>query len=280
MGEELAKYLDVKVGDNIDIISPEGGNIKYMGRLAPIMRRFNIIGIFKTGYYEYDLKLAFTSLTSMQELVNKPGAAWGIGIKIKDIYEAPLIAKDLKRYFRYNYQLFTWEDLNRNLFTALKTEKTMMSVIVFLVIIVAAINIASTLIMMITEKKKEIAILRSFGASAKQIINIFLLTGFFIGSMGLFLGVGLGLLVSYNLQVIFTFIENIVNFIMRIFNFIANIFSYVPTPETFQLLPKDVYYLDRLPVDILVSDILGICIGTMIIITIFSYFPARAGNKI
>jgi len=279
VGQELAKYLDINVNDVVDIISPQGGKIKYEGRLAPIMKKYTVKGIFKTGYYEYDLKLAFTSLQSMQNLFNKPHAAWGIGIKVKDIFHADRIARKLKKKFNFKYQMFTWMDVNHNLFTALKNEKTMMSLIVFLIIIVAAFNIASTLIMMVTEKKKEIAILKTFGATPSQISNIFLLTGTFIGIVGIFFGLISGLLVSYNLEKIFHFIERVVNFFLKLYHHVGNWFTYVPLPEKFQVLATDVYYLDKLPVEVLFSDVFAICTGAIIVIILFSFFPARQAAK-
>lgn len=280
IGKELANFLDIKVNDKVDIISPQGGKIKYQGRISPIMKKYRVAGIFKTGYYEYDLKLAFTSLNSMQELFNKPNAAWGIGIKIEDIFKAPKIARIVNKLLNHKYQVFTWMDVNRNLFTALKNEKTMMSLIVFLIIIVAAFNIASTLIMMVTEKKKEIAILKTFGATPKQISNIFLLTGTFIGIVGILSGVLLGLVVSYNLQKIFDFIENIVNFFLKIYYHAGNWFTYIPPPDKFQVLATDVYYLDKLPVEIFFSDVFAICIGAVIVVLVFSFFPARQAAKL
>lgn len=279
LGKELAEFLDVDVNDTVDIISPQGGKIKYQGRIAPIMKKYRITGIFKTGYYEYDLKLAFTSLQAMQELFNKPYAAWGVGIKIDDIFKAPKIKRKLKRLFSNKYQFFTWMDVNRNLFTALKNEKTMLSLIVFLVILVAAFNVISTLIMMVTEKKKEIAILKTFGATPAQIANIFLLTGTCIGIVGIISGLLLGLVVTYNLERIFHFIEDVVNFILKGYCYIGNLFTYVPQPSEFQVLATDVYYLDRLPVEVMVSDVLFICIGALLVTIIFSFFPARQASK-
>ncbi|MDD5066708.1 MAG: ABC transporter permease [bacterium] len=279
IGQELARFLDVKLNDYIDIISPQGGKVKFEGRLAPILKRYRVAGIFKTGYYEYDLKLAFTSLESMQDLFNKPSAAWGIGIKMKNIFNAPKLAKKINKAFKYNYQTFTWIDLNHNLFTALKNEKTMMSLIVFLIIIVASFNIASTLIMMVTDKKKEIAILKAFGADPGQISGIFLLAGMFMGGTGLFLGVLLGFVVSWNLDAIFRFIEGTVNIFLRLYYYLANLITYVPPPDRFEVLARDVYYLDRLPVQIFWSDIVGICIGAVIISILFSFWPSRQATR-
>ncbi len=279
LGQELARYLDVHIGDDVDIISPQGGKLKLEGRLAPIMRQYRVSGIFKTGYYEYDLKLAFTSLQSLQDLFNKPNASWGIGIKIKNIFDAPRLAKKLSKTFNHQYQTMTWMDLNYNLFTALKNEKTMMSLIVFLIIIVASFNIASTLIMMVTEKKKEIAILKAFGASSKQITNIFMFSGIFMGLTGIILGLCSGFIVAYHLEKIFNCIERIINFIIKIFYSFLNVFTYVPFPDKYQILAKDVYYLDKLPIEIFYSDIIAICVGAVIISIIFSYLPARRAAK-
>ncbi len=281
IGTELAKFLDVKVGDRISIISPQGGKIKIEGRIAPIMKEYKVVGIFKIGYYEYDLKMAITSLRSIQLLFNKPYAAWGVGINIKDIFKAPTIAHKISKLFNYKYQVFTWMDLNHNLFTALKNEKVMMTLIVFLIIIVAAINIASTLIMGVMEKKKDIAILRTIGMKSKNILNIFLLNGIFIGVIGIILGTLLGLLVSFNLDAIFNGIENIVNFfIFKVYYPIVSHITYIPIPEKFQILARDVYYLDKLPVQVLYSDVIMVIVGAFIIVLIFSLFPAKQAAKL
>ncbi len=281
IGTELAKFLDVNVGDKIVIISPQGGTLKIAGKIAPIMKEYKVVGIYKIGYYEYDLKMAFTSLGSLQSLFNKPGAAWGVGINIKNIFQAPQVAKKIRKLFNYHYQTFTWIDLNHNLFTALKNEKSMMSLIVFLIIIVAAFNIASTLIMVIMEKKKDIAILKTIGMKSNAISNVFLLNGIFIGVTGILIGTVLGLIVSFNLEAIFNGIEAAVNFfIFKIYYPVVSLITYIPVPEKFQILAKDVYYLDKLPVDVVMSDVISIIIGAFIIILIFSIFPARQAAKL
>jgi len=280
IGTELAKFLDVGVGDTVDIISPQGGKIKMFGRVSPVMKRYTVKGIFKTGYYEYDLKMAFTSLQSLQDLFNKPNSAWGIGINIKNIFDAKKVALKLNQLFNYKYQVFTWMDLNHNLFTALKNEKSMMSLIVFLIIIVAAFNIASTLIMMIMDKKKEIAILRTMGTSSRQINNIFLLNGMFMGVVGVVIGTVAGILLSINIESVFNFIENVVNFILKVYYNIVSSFINISMPSKFEVLAKDVYYLEKLPVQIIFSDIVYIWLGALIVIFIFSYFPAKQSSKL
>jgi len=279
IGNELANFLDVKVGDGVDIISPQGGKYKISGRIAPVMKRYIVKGIFKTGYYDYDLKLAFTSLESLQILFNKPKKAWGIGIKIKEIFSAPQIAIKLRKILNYQFQIFTWKELNYNLFTALKNEKSMMGFIVFLIIVVASFNIASTLIMLMMEKKKEIAILKAMGASSKQITNIFLLNGVMTGSLGILIGLFSGIILSLNLEKVFSFIENVVNFILKIYFNIFSKFLSISYPGKFEILAKDVYYLESLPIKIMASDIISICIGAVLVIFIFSYFPAKQTTK-
>ena len=279
LGQELADFLDVDVNDRVDIISPQGGKIEYAGRIAPIMKKYKVVGIFKTGYYDYDLKLAFVSLKSMQELVNKPYAAWGIGIKIDNIYDAPKIAKKIKKLFHNRYFTITWMRFNYNLFTALKTEKTIMAVIVFLIIIVAAFCIISNLVMIVMEKKKDIAILKTFGATSNQITAIFLFTGVTIGATGIVFGVITGLLASYNFEKILRFIEKIVNKVVGVFHAIGNVFVYIPLPEKFELLPANVYYLDKFPVEVFFQDVLSVCIGALIVVILSSYLPARQAAK-
>ncbi|MBN1897160.1 MAG: ABC transporter permease [Spirochaetes bacterium] len=279
IGRELANFLDIKIGDRVDIISPQGGKYKMFGRVAPVMKPYIVKGIFKTGYYEYDLKLAFSSLSSLQTLFNRPKSSWGIGIKLKDIFQARRVARRIQKLFHYKYQVFTWMDLNHNLFTALKNEKTMMYLIVFLIIIVAAFNIASTLIMLIMEKKKEIGILRTMGSDASQIIGIFMINGMLMGVIGILSGIIAGVLLTLNLDSIFNFIENIVNVLSRVYYNLFSKFFDISFPERFEILARDVYYLEKLPVQIMFWDVFSICIGSMIVIFLFSFVPAKQAVK-
>ncbi len=280
IGSELAKYLNLWVGDKVEIISPYGGKIKIRGYFAPVMKTYTIAGIFKTGYYEYDLKLAFISLKSAQNLFNQPHSAWGIGLKIKNIFSAPYLAKILREYFNNRYIVFTWIDLNRNLFTALKNEKTMLTFIVFLIVIVASFGISSALVMLVMEKRKEIAILKTMGVSSGKITGIFLLVGMITGFTGIIIGTTGGLLLSHYLNEFFALIENIVNFFLHIWYKIMINFTYVEYPAPFHIIAKDVYYFEKLPVETNPREVAGIIIGTIIICFLSSLIPARQAARL
>lgn len=279
IGSELAYYLDVDINDKIDIISPQGGEKLIVGRIAPIMRKFRITGIFKTDHYEIDMKMAFSSLSSAQDLFNKPGAAWGIGMKIRDIYDAPVLARDIQLFFKNQFQVFTWMDINHNLFAALKMEKTIMAVVVFLITIVAAFCIISNLVMIVMDKKKEIAVLKTFGATSAQIVKIFTFTGLTMGVTGIIIGLVTGLLTSYNFQRILKFIELVVNKFNILWYKFISLFIYRPMPAKFELMPSDIYYLDGFPVDVVFWDVFWVCLGAFIVVFLSSFLPARQAAK-
>ena len=278
LGTELASFLGVKPGDFVDVISPESG--KQSKILLPKMKRYRVSGIFKSGYYEFDLKLVFVSLSEAQDLYNRKDEVWGIGIKINDIFKADSIAWNIKLMLKDKCQTFSWMMFNRNLFVALKNEKTMMGFIVFLIIIVAAFNIASSLVMMVMEKKKAIGVLMAMGATRTQISRIFLINGMLTGFFGTVLGVVFGLILTFNLDSVFRAIEFFVNGIIGIcYSIISKIF-YIPPPEPFKLLAWDVYYLDKLPVSVHSGEVLTVVLGALIISILFSIIPASQAGKL
>lgn len=279
IGTELAKFLGVSVGDTIDIISPEGKKSKYLKTFMPTMKKYTVRGLFKSGYYEYDLKLIFVSLSSAQQLFDRPNKIWGIGIKMPNFFQADNEAMRIKKDLNYKYQVFSWHRLNHNLFVALKNEKTMLSFIVFLIILVAAFNIASSLIMMVMEKKKDIGILMAIGAKKSQIKRIFLMNGLLIGFLGTLFGTLLGLLLSYNLDAIFQIIEKIVNFLIHLYYITIGIHFYILEPLPFHILAKDVYYFDKLPILINYHDILWLAAGSILVTFIFSIIPTAQISK-
>jgi lipoprotein-releasing system permease protein len=279
VGSELARFLGVSPGDSLEVISPEGGGSR-SGLLSPRMKRYRVAGLFKSGYYEYDLKLVFVSLSEAQNLFNRPGEVWGLGIKIKDIFQAGRLTWDLKNLFGMRYQVFSWMMFNRNLFVALKNEKTIMGFIVFLIIIVAAFNIAASLVMMVMEKKRAIGILMAMGATRGQILRIFLLNGMLTGGIGTFLGTFLGVLLSLNLDAVFRAVEWVINAVISgVFAILSPVFGLMP-PDQFHLLAWDVYYLDKLPVAIHPSEILIIAIGVLLVSFLFSLIPAIQASKL
>ncbi|MDO9110472.1 MAG: ABC transporter permease, partial [Desulfatirhabdiaceae bacterium] len=190
LGKELMKNLGVVKGDTIHILSPRG-MISPAG-LIPVMKRFQVVGEFESGMYEYDGSLAYIHLSEAQKFLHMEDAITGIEIRVNDIYKASQISETISSSLGFPYWGRDWTQMNRNLFSALKLEKTVMFIILALIILVAAFNIASSLIMMVMEKTKDIAILKAMGATDQSIRRIFVFKGMTIGVIGTTLGVSFG----------------------------------------------------------------------------------------
>jgi lipoprotein-releasing system permease protein len=182
LGKELALRLGAFVGDTVSVVSPTG-TISAMG-MVPKIRIFAVAGIFQSGMYEYDSSLAYIDLGEAQKFFSMGETVTGIEIKVIDVFRASDIARRVEQSLGFSYGAKDWMQMNRNLFSALKLEKTMMFLLLVLITIVASFNIVSTLTMIVTEKQKEIAILKAMGATKKSIRRIFMLNGLIIGLSG------------------------------------------------------------------------------------------------
>lgn len=280
LGSELANFLDVKIGDDIMLIISSGNIFNSDNEVKPKFMQYKVKGVYKIGHYKLDLGSAIISLKSIQELAGLQNKITAIGIKINNIYDADKISLSIKKKIGFKYQIYTWMDINHNLFAALKNEKAILGFIVFLIFIVAAFNIASTLIMIILEKKKDIGILRSMGCTKHQINNIFLLEGGITGILGTLIGLILGLLVSYNLDKIFHLIEAIVNSIMINSYILIGRRLGMPMPLPYSVLAWDVYYLDKLYVIVKPLEVFIICASAIILSLLFSMIPANQAAKL
>lgn len=241
IGSEFANKFNLDVGDAVPIISPFDGKI----------RNFKVVGIFNSGMYDYDLNLAFVELRRAQELYGMETKVGGVGVKIDDVYLAEDLKMRMQRELGFPYWVRSWVDLNRSLFSALKLEKLAMFVILSLIIIVACLNIISTLIMVVMEKTKDIGILKAIGATNRSIMAIFTLEGFLIGTIGTILGVASGLGLSYLLEK-YQFIQ----------------------------LPRDIYYIDRFPVDVQFGDTVAIVIAALMISLLSCIYPAWQASRL
>ncbi|MFH1778427.1 MAG: lipoprotein-releasing ABC transporter permease subunit [Candidatus Omnitrophota bacterium] len=241
IGSEFANKFNLDVGDAVPIISPFDGKI----------RNFKVVGIFNSGMYDYDLNLAFVELRKAQELYGMETKVGGVGVKIDDVYLAEGLKMRMQRELGFPYCVRSWMDLNRSLFAALKLEKLAMFVILSLIIIVACLNIISTLIMVVMEKTKDIGILKAIGATNRSIMAIFTLEGFLIGTIGTILGVASGLGLSYLLEK-YQFIQ----------------------------LPRDIYYIDRFPVDVQFGDTVVIVIAALMISLLSCIYPAWQASRL
>ncbi len=258
IGKEMARNLGLSLYDTITIISPTGGIATPMG-MVPRMKKFVVVGIFESGFYEYDSTLAFLSLKSCQEFLDMGDTVSGVDIVVHDIYKADVIARNIQSKLGFPFFAQNWMQMNKNLFSALKLEKRVMFIILSLIVLVAAFNIISALIMIVMEKSKDIAILKSMGATAATIMKIFIYQGLIVGVVGTFFGCIAGLTIAMNLQKISLGVENIFNF---------------------KILPGDVYYLSELPSKVNYSDVVVIVIGTLVICFLSTIYPALRASKL
>jgi lipoprotein-releasing system permease protein len=257
IGKELAKNMGLLLFDPVNIISPMGISTP-MG-MVPKMKKFVVVGIFDSGFYEYDSTLAYVSLRDCQDFLNLGEQVTGIEIKVNDIYKANIIAKSIERKLGFPFWARNWMEMNKNLFSALKLEKRVMFIILSLIVLVAAFNIICTLIMIVMEKNKDIAILKSMGATSASIMKIFVYQGVIIGAIGTLMGCIGGLAVALNLEKLSVSIENLFGF---------------------KILPGDVYYLSQLPSQVNYSDVVIIIIGTMLICFLSTIYPSRRASKL
>ena len=257
LGVELAKHLSVSVNDPIQVISPLG-TMTPMG-MMPKMRRFRVVGIFNSGMYEYDNTMAYISLESAQKFFSMGSHVTGIEIKTGDIYKVKMIGKEIRQKMGFPFWTKDWMEMNRNLFSALRLEKIAMFIILVLIVLVAGFNIVSTLIMVVMEKNKDIAILKSMGAPSNGILKIFVVEGLVIGVVGTVLGTILGLVAAFNLEKITEFVENLFGF---------------------KILASDVYYIDKLPSQVNLPDV-GLIIITAILISLLAtLYPSWRASRL
>jgi len=257
IGKELAKNLGTFLFETLNILSPMGISTP-MG-MVPRMKKFVVVGIFDSGFYEYDASLAFLSLRDCQKFLRMDDLVTGIEVKVVDIYKAGAVAKTIEKKLGYPYWSRNWMQMNKNLFSALKLEKRVMFIILSLIVLVAAFNIICTLIMVVMEKNKDIAILKSMGATAKGIMKIFILQGMIIGAIGTILGSIGGLAVALNLEKVSLSIEKLFGF---------------------KILPEDVYYLSELPSQVNYGDVFIIVAGTMFICFLSTIYPSLRASKL
>ena len=257
LGVELAKHLSVSVNDPIQVISPLG-TMTPMG-MMPKMRRYRVVGIFNSGMYEYDNTMAYVSLESAQKFFGMGFSVTGIEIKTDDIYKVKMIGKEIRQKMGFPFWTKDWMEMNRNLFSALRLEKIAMFIILVLIVLVAGFNIVSMLIMVVMEKNKDIAILKSMGAPPNGILKIFVVEGLVIGVVGTVLGTILGLGAAFNLEKITEFVENLFGF---------------------KILASDVYYIDKLPSQVNLLDV-GLIIITAILISLLAtLYPSWRASKL
>jgi lipoprotein-releasing system permease protein len=247
LGKELSMRLGAFPGDTLNVVSPVGPVTG--ASMTPKIRQFVVVGIFQSGMYEYDSSLAYIELGEAQKFFNMGASVTGIEVKVTDVFRAADIARAIEHHLGFAFWARDWMQMNRNLFSALKLEKTMMFLLLVLITIVASFNIVSTLTMIVTEKQREIAILKAMGATRKGIMRIFMLNGLIIGCSGAAIGVPLG----------YTFLWLI---------------------QTFWTFDPTVYYISRIPVHVLGSDVLLVAGSAILISFVATLYPSLQAAKL
>ncbi|MGB3289414.1 MAG: lipoprotein-releasing ABC transporter permease subunit [Burkholderiaceae bacterium] len=256
LGSQLASSLGVGQGDTVLVLAPQG-SISPAG-FAPRMRQFTVSGIFSSGYYEYDASLAFINYEDAAKVFRDSGTS-GVRLRIADMQQAPLVARQLARSLPSFVHAQDWTQNNRTWFAAVQTEKRMMFLILALIVAVAAFNLLSSLVMAVKDKRSDIAILRTLGASPREIARIFLVQGSLIGVVGTLLGVGLGMLVAYNIDVIVPFIERMLGV---------------------QFLPQQIYFISELPSNPQLGDIAVVAATSLVLSLLATLYPSWRASSL
>jgi lipoprotein-releasing system permease protein len=274
IGTEMAMNYAVKVGEVIEVIVPKGRLAATTG-LTPGIGSFRVAGFFKTGYYDFDTRLIIMSLPMAQALYEMGDVVWGIGVKVDDIYRMDEMARKLQSVVSFEYQVLTAEQRNQNLFYALKLEKLIMTVILFLVILASGFTIMGTLVMVVMEKRKAIGVLKSMGARPISIMVIFVMEGFLIGLIGSLMGVLCGLATSLNLESIIRWVEGVINGLMT---WIYKVFS-IGMWFDISLVPQNVYYIDTIPTQIKPEFVVMIATFAVFLSTVAAIFPSWQASR-
>ncbi|MCK9258745.1 MAG: lipoprotein-releasing ABC transporter permease subunit [Azoarcus sp.] len=258
LGRDLALALRVGLGDKVTLIAPQG--LVTPAAVLPRVKQFEVVGIFEAGMYEYDSGLALIHLADAQALYRMGDAVTGVRLKLDDLFAAPRVARELLAYLdEPGLVVNDWTRSHANFFRAVALEKTMMTLILFLIVGVAAFNIVSTLVMAVQEKYADIAILRTLGASPGSIMTIFVLQGSIIGLVGLVAGLLGGLAIAHNLDVVIPALEAI-------------------TGAT--LWNKEVYYINELPSKVLMSDVVSILTVSFTLTLLAALYPSWRASKV
>jgi len=248
IGSELSRRLGALKGDILTVVSPQG-RLTPLGR-TPNSRKYRVTALFNSGMYEYDSNMAFISLKGAQDFLELEERVTGIEIKIADVYQSDLISKSIQEELGYPYWTKDWKVINRSLFSALKLEKITMFIILSMIVLVGALNIISTLVMVVMEKNRDVAILRAMGATSKSIMTIFMLQGLLVGLLGTIAGLVSGLGICH---------------ILRKYKFIE--------------LPPDIYYISTLPVRVEALDVIFVTLAAVFISFLATIYPSWHASR-
>ena len=256
LGVELARQLGVGEGDKITVVAP-GGQVTPAG-VVPRLKSFNVVGTFSAGHYEYDSGLAMMHVDDAAKLF-RTGGPTGVQLKLRDVHEARRVAAELSQVMGPDIRVRDWTRSNANWFDAVQIEKRLMSIILTLIVAVAAFNLVSTLVMTVTDKQSDIAILRTLGASPRSIMGVFIVQGAVAGVIGTLSGVGLGLLVACNIDVIVPAIERLLNV---------------------SFLPGSIYVISQMPSDPQRGDIIPIALVSLALSFLATLYPSWRASRV
>lgn len=251
LGRDLAAHLGVKVGEKVVLLTPQG-QVTPAG-LIPRLKQFTVVGVFEVGMFEYDNGLALIQLEDAQKLFRLEDRVSGVRLKLRELFAAPRVARELAGSLHTDAWINDWTREHANFFRAVAIEKNMMFIILMLIVAVAAFNIVSTLVMAVTDKRADIAILRTLGARPASITAIFIVQGAMIGFFGTLLGGIGGVLLALNIDVVVPFIEHLFGV---------------------QFLARDVYYISELPSELLWSDVIVICSTSFVLTLLATLYPS------
>ena len=250
VGALIAERLGLAPGDSLTVLVP---TVSPEGAPTPRLREFTVAGVFEAGIQDHDGTLVFAHLEDVRALGAESTASEGLRLRVRDVLAAPEVAAKLTALVPKNLEVSDWTQDNASYFRAIRIEKTMMSLILLLIVAVAAFNIVAMLVMVVTDKRTDIAIVRTFGASPRRVMGIFITQGLVIGWLGVLLGVALGLLLAFN-------VDTIVPFLERTFRF--------------QFMDADVYYLTSIPSEVHWGNVLGIAAAALLLTGIATVYPA------
>ena len=256
LGSELARALRATTGDKVTLLAPQG--LVTPAAILPRVKQFRVVGIFEAGMFEFDSGLALMHMGDAQKLYRMDDRVSGVRLKVDDLFAAPKIGRELLRFLPMDAWVSDWTRSHANFFRAVEIEKRMMSLILFLIVAVAAFNIVSTLVMAVTDKRADIAILRTLGASPRSIMAIFIVQGALIGAVGLAFGIVVGVATALNIDVLVPALENLLGL---------------------KFLAKDVYYISELPSDLHWSDVGTIGAVSFVLTLLATLYPSWRASR-
>jgi lipoprotein-releasing system permease protein len=257
LGADLARALGALPGDKVTLIAPQG--LVTPAGVIPRLKQFTVAGLFEVGMYEYDSGLALINLADAQKLYQMDSEVSGLRLKLDDLFAARSVAREMTRGLGAAVFAVDWTRSHANFFRAVAIEKRMMFIILTLIVAVAAFNIVSTLVMLVTDKNADIAILRTLGALPGSIMKIFMVQGAMIGVIGTLAGVLLGVLLAFNVDTVVPALEHVLGF---------------------KFLAKDVYYISELPSDVQARDVLTIGVVSLLLSFVATLYPSWRASRV